>query len=217
MPNEPNRWYCFTINRPTPDDDQQLLDLSSHARYLVYAQEHFEDEDLTPHYQGYVEFDKPKRFTWLKGIIPRAHIEPRRGSRTQARDYCFKECDNPTQFGEFKADRQGQRNDLVAIQRQLDSGSSIRYIAQNHFGTWCRNRNSFSAYHDMIRTTKRSWETKVIVLWGCPGSGKTRRVYEECPDVADMHRANGFWSPYYGEETVLIDDFDDSMSAEIYF
>lgn len=211
MPNEPNRWYCFTINNPTSDDDKQLLDLSTHARYLVYGEEHFAQPPLTPHYQGYVEFDDPKRFTWLKRIIPRAYLAVRLGSRTQARNYCFKECDNPLEFGKYTQDRQGQRNDLVAIQKRLNTGASIKTIATEHFGSWCRNRNSFSAYADLIRLKRRTWKTKVIVLWGLPGSGKTRRVYEECPDVADMHFENGFWSQYHQEDSVLIDDFQPSM------
>jgi len=211
MPNEPNRWYCFTINNPTDDDDKQLVELSSHSRYLIYAQEHFEKENATPHYQGYVEFDKPKRFSWLRGIISRAHIEPRRGSRTQARDYCFKECANPTEYGTWKPDRQGQRNDLVAIQKRLDEGTDMLTIAREHFGSWVKNRKSFAEYQTLIRLTRRSWKTKVIVYYGPPGSGKTRRVYKECPEVHDMHYRNGFWSTYRQQENVLIDDFEQGM------
>lgn len=211
MTNDPKRYFCFTINHPTPDDDKQLLDLSSDTQYMCYGKEHFQTEGATPHYQGYLELSKPQRFSWLKKRLSRAHLELRQGSRTQARDYCFKECDNPVQYGEWIPDRRGQRNDLISIRKQIEEGSSEIDIAQEHFGSWCRYRNSFNAYKDLLRMKKRKWETEVIVLWGPPGSGKTRRVYEEASDVHDMHFSNGFWSPYNGEETVLIDDFDDTM------
>lgn len=211
--NPPSRWFCFTINNPTIADDAELTSLAAQSVYLCYAQEHFEDPLLTPHYQGYVELSKPQRFTWLRGIITRAHIEPRRGSRTQARDYCFKECSEPIEHGTWQADRQGQRNDLVTVQRELDMNVPMVTIAQNHFGTWVRNRNSFSAYLNLIRPARRDWKTKVIVFYGPPGTGKTRLVYHKCPDVHDMHYENGFWSPYNQQENVLIDDFDDTIMS----
>lgn len=37
------------------------------------------------------------------------HVEARRGSRDQARDYCFKEDPAPFEFGSFEAGGQGSR------------------------------------------------------------------------------------------------------------
>ncbi len=102
--NAPHRFFCFTINNPTADDDKQLTDLTSDVDYLVYAEEHFDTPGETPHYQGYVEFSNPQRWSWLKKRLSRAHLEYKKGSRTQARDYCFKECMHPHEFGKWKAD-----------------------------------------------------------------------------------------------------------------
>lgn len=208
---KPNRWYCFTINHPTADDDQQLIDIARNCTYLVYGKEHFETEGLTPHYQGYLELPKPQRFSWIKKRLSRAHLEPRKGSRDQARDYCFKECSNPREFGVWQPDQQGARNDLVAIKSKIETGSSELDIASGHFSSWCRNHRAFNRYRELVRPARRTWKTEVHVRWGDAGTGKTRSVYDESPDVHDMHYANQFWSDYHGEEEVLIDDFDSSM------
>jgi hypothetical protein len=52
------RYFCFTINRPTADDDKQLRNLCAddNIGYLCYGRE---GKDKTPHYQGYLEFANP--------------------------------------------------------------------------------------------------------------------------------------------------------------
>lgn len=39
------------------------------------------------HYQGYVRFAEKKRFSWWKSTFPTWHVEERKGSEPQARDY----------------------------------------------------------------------------------------------------------------------------------
>ena len=90
MTNGTNRWYCFTINNYTASDIEQLTALSDGVTYYTYGIEKGENEG-TPHLQGYIELTTAQRFSWLKKRLPRAHLEPRKGSRTQARDYCHKE------------------------------------------------------------------------------------------------------------------------------
>lgn len=42
------------------------------------------------HYQGYVRFPKPQRFSWWKNQFPNVHVEFRKGSEEQAAEYCRK-------------------------------------------------------------------------------------------------------------------------------
>lgn len=90
------RSYCFTINNPTDDDVDSLLDLS--FRYLIFGFE--EGEEGTPHIQGYVYFHNAILFSSFHKLLPRAHIEETRGSPTQNRTYCSKEGDF-YEFGEL--------------------------------------------------------------------------------------------------------------------
>ncbi len=102
------RSWCITVNNPTEDffiwnedEDGGISDL----RYAIYQRER--GESGTEHIQGYLEFNKPKRLTWLKGVpgLASAHCEPRRGTREQAADYCRKEetrISGPIEFGDFR-------------------------------------------------------------------------------------------------------------------
>lgn len=74
------------------------LDADNQARYHVYQLELTEDEKI--HAQGYSEFYAPMRMKRVKGHLEGAdfvdgpkgdvHVEPRRGTREQARHYCMK-------------------------------------------------------------------------------------------------------------------------------
>jgi len=80
--------WCFTINNPTPDDDDRLLSLSTQVRYLIYAYE--VGENGTPHWQGYVVFFTNQRTAAVSRLLPRAHLQIARGDSKQNRDYVTK-------------------------------------------------------------------------------------------------------------------------------
>lgn len=106
------RRWCFTINNYS-DADQIVLRLvvqSGDAKFLIFGRER--GESGTPHLQGFVIFDRPRRLRAAKGLIsPRAHLEPARGTSDQAATYCRKEND----FEEFGSipNEQGKRNDFA--------------------------------------------------------------------------------------------------------
>lgn len=56
----------------------------------------------TKHFQGYIELNKPMRIGGVKKIpgFERAHLEVRKGTQTQAIDYCQKK-DSTTIEGTF--------------------------------------------------------------------------------------------------------------------
>lgn len=107
------RFYCFTVNNPqdgsdnADDGDFEKIDRylgSEHCRYGIYQLE--EGEGGTPHMQGYFELFKATTISAIKRHcgIGRMHLEVRRGSRDQARDYCRKEDSRirePLEFGEW--------------------------------------------------------------------------------------------------------------------
>lgn len=80
--------WCFTINNPTPDDDDRLLTLSTQVRYLIYAYE--QGESGTPHWQGYVVFATNQRTAAVSRLLPRAHLQIARGDSEQNRVYVTK-------------------------------------------------------------------------------------------------------------------------------
>jgi hypothetical protein len=80
------RAWVFTLNNPP--GDFCLKDDS--IRYAKYALEI--GESGTPHIQGYVVFKDSQRFSRLRNLIVKLagkapHVEPRRGTHIEARDY----------------------------------------------------------------------------------------------------------------------------------
>ena len=89
------KWYnfrdwVFTLNNPDPKTMKPILD-SEKVRYLAYQLEM--STTGTKHLQGYVEFFESENFKDVLKLFNGRdfHIEKRRGSREQARDYCIKE------------------------------------------------------------------------------------------------------------------------------
>lgn len=210
MPNTKNerlkcsRYQCFTINNPTDNDDKQLCDLIANTRcvYLCYGRE---GADKTAHYQGYIEFTKPCRFSWLKKRLKRAHWESRKGSRTQARNYCFKEDKKPFEHGKWKPDKQGERNDLVVVKRLLEEGVDHRDIAAEHFESYCKYNKFFKTYADWHQE-ERSEPTEVYIFWGPTGTGKTREAHLLSYDAKQIDYMNGFFEDPGNADVLIFDD-----------
>ncbi len=95
--NLKSRGWCFTLNNYTPDDTAGLASLSGSSKYLVFGRE--VGESGTPHLQGYVFFANPRALAGVSKLIPRAHLEPSRGTPRQASDYC-KKGDDYVEHGE---------------------------------------------------------------------------------------------------------------------
>lgn len=203
----PTKYYCFTVNNPSSDDDKQLSDLSAITKYLIFGREKGESDTL--HYQGYVELFKPQRFSWIKKRLTRAHIEPKGGSRTQAREYCKKDGDF-TEYGTFTVDKQGKRNDLLHIRNEIKRGTSLDELEDQFFGTFARYGRYLRDYAKR-RQPKRSQPPIVIIHWGASGTGKTRAVFD-LGDVCQVDYTNSFFQGYDNSKRVLIDDIQNPVS-----
>lgn len=198
------RHWVFTVNNP-----QEQLDPATwpDCRYACWVLE--KGEQGTPHYQGYVEFSKPKRRAAVSRCLPRAWLEPRKGTREAARAYAMKDSDGkldgPWEYGSFEAGGAGRRNDLRAVQEAIKSGVSMDKIADDFFPQWVKYRQAFAQYQAMVAPPRRT-EVYVEVIVGPTGTGKTRSAMDRFPD-AFIKEADKWWDGYTGQEVVVWDEF----------
>lgn len=208
MPGSPTKFYCFTINNPTSDDDKQLADLAPTVGYLVYGRETGESD--TFHYQGYVELTKPQRLSWLKKRLARAHLEPRKGTRAQARNYCLKDGDF-REFGTFTPDRSGQRTDLTTVRDLIRLGYPMDQLEFDYFHLFVRYHRYFHDFAARLRGKPRDFYPKVVIHWGPSGKGKTRAAFEASESSGIVHYTNNFFQGYKNQDVVIFDEVNDPL------
>ncbi len=198
------RHWCFTsfLEHIPAVFDQDIV------RYCVYQRETGEAKQRD-HFQGYIEFFDPMRMGQIKSILGECHLEPRRGSRHQAREYCRKKAsavpDSQFEFGVWRQDlsRKRKLRDLLLTDMSLDDLIE-------------KDPMSFVRYHKGLRAlyhwrqkkkAKKRRKVTVLVLIGPTGSGKTERAAEE-PDHFFLPCSDKMWfDGYNGENCLILDDF----------
>lgn len=173
------------------------------------------------HIHMVLEDTKTFRFSTVKKLFPRAHLQPTRGNKQQAEDYIYKRGkweEKGEQIlavvsrGDIKGN-QGARTDLLEIQAQIDSGMKPREI-------YSQNLKSLKL-KDIIRDAyflKRDAETpafrpiKVYYHTGMTETGKSysrMELMEKYPDDVCyiMNYEPGFLDHYEGERILFLDEF----------
>lgn len=150
-------WMVTIQTRKDGTDDWQMMfektvcdwQHLTEVRQLRYAIMQIEvGETDRPHIQAYVEFLRPKRLSEAKRTLGwnHAHLEPRWGTRTQAREYCMKtevideeneefSDDWRCEFGIWRPDREGLRGERNLSDVAVDlvvQGMHPREIAKRH-------------------------------------------------------------------------------------
>ena len=86
------RDWCFTINNYNEAEEEEFRrQLDQFCNYWIYRRE--QGENGTKHYQGFIQLKTKARLRTVKTKLPfgRAHLEKRRGTPEEGRDYCKKE------------------------------------------------------------------------------------------------------------------------------
>jgi hypothetical protein len=200
-----SRGFVFTINNPSEEDERlvQQLGCSEGVSFLVYGRER--GESGTFHFQGAVEFRSPRSFRSVARLLPRGHVQQRRGSPQQAWDYCVKGGDF-TSFGE-RPSGSGARTDIQSIRDILRSGGGLDEVvnAPQITPQLFKFAQASAAYFE----SPRDFKTTVYWYYGRSGTGKSRRaryelsgerVFTKCPG------SGGWWDGYDAHKSVIIDD-----------
>lgn len=202
--------YCFTTNNPAGDDSTYVV-LSSKVRYAVWQRETAPTTG-TVHLQGYIQFTTVLSMTAACRHLPGASLRVAVGTPEQNKTYCTKDSDRVSgthsyEIGEAMV--KGQRNDLLKLKKKIDDGATELELFEYDFPTMIRYKNALLYYKQLIQP-KRNWITKVIVLSGPTGCGKSHYVNEHaCTSTEDGFRqCNDHWFGFYaGEQHVIFDEF----------
>lgn len=192
--------YCFTINNPTEVDDRNIEELKNEALYLIYG--HERGESGTPHYQGFVMFANQRSLNAVKRIIPRAHLEPRKGTVFQAIDYCKKDGDFQ-EFGEAPVAKRTTRERWKWVIEKAEDGD-LDIIKDEEPAIYLR-------YLQTLRGLKRrrpsimDGELENEWWYGTTGTGKSRQLHREYPEHYQKP-LNKWWDGYEDEEVVGLEE-----------
>lgn len=187
MSDNARRDYCFTAWKlPAPEYES--------IKYIVWGLERCPSTDRE-HYQGYVCFTRTHRMRSAKRIINggnECHLEPRRGTRQQARDYCLKDG-RVTEWGEFSP-----------VTNKEIFNFPLERIKADYPEFFCRYHKGLM----LLQDKGVKWrDIKVIVLWGEEtGVGKTREAMSH-NDVYKLDPPYTWWDGYGGEQRIVLDDY----------
>lgn len=174
------------------------------------------------HYQGYMEFEKPVMFSWIKKNVPelaKAHFDERRGTQDQAIAYCSKQesrVEGPFTCGTKLDKRQGKRSDLEDIRSMIEDNPLIsrEELEHSYFSQMMRYGHAITDYKRR-QTPPRNWKTITLVFYGYPGLGKSTLMKLLAPQLASDGRvyhvpgkkgSGQYYDDYDSQEVVVFDE-----------
>lgn len=177
-----SRAWGFVINNYTEADVALMLGWGEIAKEIVASKEIAETG--TPHIQGWIKFEAPKRFSKLKKMHSRANWY--KAKSKNAGIYCCKEGSDLIVCKKSMG-AQGERADMDSIREQILEGVPEKQLWDEHFGSMVR-------YHKGINESKKwlcpkrkrgkfelcefEWKNlelkKSTIIWGETGIGKTQ-------------------------------------------
>lgn len=208
--------WCLTWNNPTLTTSQfsALVKNDWNVTYGIFQLEKGEQE--TKHFQGYFEFLGKKRLTGLKRLLPSAHWESRRGSRSQAREYCRKEesrVEIGVEIGEFGEGGQGTRTDLQIVVAMAQTDGNLRRVMVEHPEVFVKFSRGLRELV-MAQQVERDAPPEVFICYGPTGCGKSllSRQAGIGNYWVDPIGAGSWFDGYMGEPDAIFDDFDGKLS-----
>ncbi len=212
----PARDWVFTINDPTRKHWRRLWRLDYH--YITFQPE-IGDEGR-PHLQGFVQLNDKQRFTALRKQI-KCYWCKRRGTPYEAAHYAqkpvpdckCKHCDGVERFDVFLEDGTISAETAVRMHEVakciIDTG--LHRAVERFPELYLQYPRGFESL--ALKTCPvRDFPTEVTVLYGVPGSGKTRYALAgplQTYKLACFGQGTDFFGEYdpLYHKTVVVDDF----------
>ncbi len=198
------RHWCFiSFLDSLPDTYDKKV-----VRYVIYQREVC-PESKKQHFQGYIEFYDNTRVGQAKAVLGECHLECRRGSRTEAREYCRKVetavPDSQFEFGDWREDisRKRKLSDMLKTDMTLDD---LIAEAPHLYVMYYRGLHKLYSRR-LAKAAKVFREVTVTVLIGPTGCGKTKKATSGDDWYIIPCSEKTWFDNYEGEKTLVIDDF----------
>lgn len=206
-----SRAWCFTCQgRMEFAEWKGYFEEDGNVEYMVWQHEKAPTTGQI-HAQGYLLFKNPRSFSGVQRFLfEGTHIEKRKGTHDQARDYCMKSetvVDGPYELG-VNPVGQGVRSDLNLVTKLIDEGKKEFEYAQAAPEVFVRNFKGLRQYANVRKVRTKFEKPDVFYIWGKPGVGKTRSVYDKEGYSNVWTAPSGKWFDGYDHhEVVLFDDY----------
>lgn len=201
------RHWCITINNYSTDES--VIKSQFEHESILYSIRGYEVGDSgTPHIQAYVAFRNRQRLSFVSGLFVGCHAEPKRGTVSQAAEYCrkdgvFIEYGSQPQEQHSAGNHANQEKWISAYESakagildEIPRDMLIRY-----YSSFKRISADNMLRPPDLHNVCGEW------FYGLAGSGKTTRARTENPGAYIKSR-DRWWDGYQGEETVILDDLD---------
>ncbi len=166
------------MNNPTCSDFSTYIKTCEWIRFATWQLERV----TTTHIQGYIELNKQAPLSRMSTLFPRANFEVCRGNQRQCMDYVNKQesrIQGPWSCG-IKSS-QGVRTDINDIRDKVELGWTNKQLIKDNETQPIYSRMWKYIQHVRLELAEpRNFMTRIVVLWGRTGIGKSRLAHELC-------------------------------------
>lgn len=235
-----SRKFLLTINNPDKYglDRERVLELCKQLQpdYCCISEE--VGESGTPHIHVFLYRRSPMRFSSLKKKFETAHIDQAYGLCSENRDYVAKsgkwetsekaETSVPGSFAEFgdlpeetKASAKTKATMEDLLEEVKDGKSTARIITQNP--AYAFRIKDIDAVRQTLLSEKfmvENREIEVAYIYGAPGTGKTRSIFEahgaeNICRVTNYRMGKGVsFDAYHGQNVLVFEEFNSQIPIE---
>lgn len=225
MAGKRSRTWCITDHDTSEERKRWLNENVEEIQSLEYFVWGLETCPKTKkeHGQGYVRFAHAVTLSACKKRLGSntVHLEVKRGTEYEAASYCWKECDDPIEFG-TRPEEDGSHRDASVwdvILRMLGDGASNAEIMRAYPAAYARYSTGIEKMRmDILSERLNHWrDVRVTYVWGKTGVGKTRTILEGVEDPSDVFRVTDYRHPfdsYRGQKILMFEEFRSSLPIE---
>jgi len=189
--------WVFTLNNYTEKECAFIKGLENIQRLVVGKEV---GESGTMHLQGLIVWSKPKRFSNMKKLLPRAWLE-KCGNIGDAANYCRKDLDMLVDLNNSK---QGERSDVAKAYEAIKLGKSLKTWMTEEEPSSYQSIQVFKVAKALLAPPRPIQDIMVHWLHGDSGSGKSH-VPAHIPGVYKVETFK-WWDGYDDHKVVWFDE-----------